>query len=235
MASRKQIEANRRNARKSTGPKSLAGKTRAARNALKHGLRAKHILVPGEDAKAFDDLRVLLDREFQPSGPVEHQLVERMAACAWRLRRTYRIEAEILEFQKARRRLDVVQDAARASENKHHRMPISFTEADSEELEERLDEVREAEIEAGFLGVSLGGAFVRDSVYGAALSKLSRYETTLERALYRALHELQRLQAIRSDRSTNRPVQTDAHVKAGPRKRATLGTNARSRSNLKRS
>jgi hypothetical protein len=53
MATHKQITANRKNAQKSTGPRSSAGKTKAARNALAHGLRAAEILLPDEDGKRF--------------------------------------------------------------------------------------------------------------------------------------------------------------------------------------
>ena len=56
MTSQKQIEANRRNARKSTGPKSAVGKTRAAHNALKHGLRAEQIVECLRILSGNDDL-----------------------------------------------------------------------------------------------------------------------------------------------------------------------------------
>ena len=48
MASEKQIAANRRNAAKSTGPKSTAGKEISRMNAAKHGMQAEHVVLPGE-------------------------------------------------------------------------------------------------------------------------------------------------------------------------------------------
>ena len=59
---------------------------------------------------------------------------------------------------------------------------------------------------------TLGSAFMREASGADAFSKLSRYETTIERALYRALHELQRLQAARAGLSVPPPVAVDIEV-----------------------
>lgn len=95
MASKAQIAANRRNAEKSTGPKSDRGKAAIGRNALGHGLTAERVICFDEseaDFAAFaEGLRATLD----PADPVETQLAERIALCAWRLRRAYRVEAEL--------------------------------------------------------------------------------------------------------------------------------------------
>ncbi|HXS40474.1 MAG TPA: hypothetical protein VN766_09840 [Stellaceae bacterium] len=95
MASKAQIAANRRNAEKSTGPQSARGKAAIGRNALSHGLTAARIICFDEseaDFAAFaEGLRAALD----PADPVEAQLAERIALCAWRLRRAYRVEAEL--------------------------------------------------------------------------------------------------------------------------------------------
>ena len=53
MTSLKQIEANRRNAENSTGPRSEAGKQRSSRNAVRHGLTAETVIEPLEDAKDY--------------------------------------------------------------------------------------------------------------------------------------------------------------------------------------
>jgi hypothetical protein len=57
MTSQKQREANRANARRSTGPKSKQGKSRSKMNAVTHGLTAEHILIPGEKPEDFRKLR----------------------------------------------------------------------------------------------------------------------------------------------------------------------------------
>ncbi len=71
MTSQVQSEANRRNALKSTGPKSKKGKGRARLNALKHGLRAKDIVLASEDGREFDGLRQALITELGPEGSLE--------------------------------------------------------------------------------------------------------------------------------------------------------------------
>ena len=57
MTSQKQIEANRRNAQKSSGPKTIQGRSISRMNALKHGLLAEQVVVPGEDFEEFATLR----------------------------------------------------------------------------------------------------------------------------------------------------------------------------------
>ena len=57
MASQAQIEANRKNAKKSTGPKSENEKSVAKLNAVKHGLTAEHVIIPGEDLAELEELR----------------------------------------------------------------------------------------------------------------------------------------------------------------------------------
>jgi hypothetical protein len=77
------LEANRRNAQKSTGPRSEEGKARSRYNALAHGMTAESAVLPGEDAAAFvDRLRNLLD-DLQPRNQLEAQAIERIARDAW--------------------------------------------------------------------------------------------------------------------------------------------------------
>lgn len=84
MTSDKQIDANRRNARKSTGPKTSEGKARASRNATKHGLLSEDILLSSEDV---EELSELLRDELQPVGELENHLVERISAARCKLHR----------------------------------------------------------------------------------------------------------------------------------------------------
>lgn len=93
----KMIEANRRNAKLSTGPKSPAGKATVRWNAMKHGLLAKEAVIRAGDGKEsstqFDTLLKALVAEFRPEGALEEMLVERIAVSYWRLRRALRCEA----------------------------------------------------------------------------------------------------------------------------------------------
>ena len=87
MASNKQLEANRANAKKSTGPRSQQGKARSRLNSRKHGLTAKTLIIVGEYADDFDQLRAELMDEHDPQSALECELVERLAGILWRLRR----------------------------------------------------------------------------------------------------------------------------------------------------
>jgi len=169
MASDKQIRANRRNARKSTGPKTQEGKAVVRHNALKHGLLSRQILLPDEDEASLMQLSERLHTQLQPVGELESFLVERIVADAWRLRRVLAVEAGIYEEKRRN----------------------SYT---GEEY-------------------GLGMAFIRDANGANAFSKLSRYETTTERGLYKALHELQHLQAARdTEGSVLPPLAVDVDV-----------------------
>ena len=87
MATDKQVQANRRNARNSTGPRTEAGKQVSSRNAMRHGLTAEQVLLEGEDCARFDALRSAINMEFAPEGPVSVFLAERLAGLLWRLGR----------------------------------------------------------------------------------------------------------------------------------------------------
>jgi len=100
MASYKQREANQRNAKRSTGPKSDAGKARARINSLKHGFSSQEIVLEGEDAGQFDALRAQLDAEFDPSSVIERELVDRLATLLWRLRRVPVLEAALIRARR---------------------------------------------------------------------------------------------------------------------------------------
>jgi hypothetical protein len=91
-------EASRKNGAKSRGPRTAAGKARAAQNALKHGLRAqKYLVLPDEDAAEFADLEAALVRELAPVGALQAVLARRVAVAAWRLARADRLETELFE------------------------------------------------------------------------------------------------------------------------------------------
>src|SRR5215471_17226664 len=101
MTTEKQVQANRDNAKKSTGPKTDAGKAVVSGNALKHGLLAEAALLPGEDEEAFTNLAGNLLAELQPLGERECLLVEEIINLAWRLRRASLVEVGLFERDKA--------------------------------------------------------------------------------------------------------------------------------------
>jgi ribosomal silencing factor RsfS len=87
MATLKQIDANRRNALKSTGPRTPEGKAVVSMNALKHGLRARTVVLPSENAEEFHQLCDDLEAEWQPQSRTEQFYVEQMAVSQWKLNR----------------------------------------------------------------------------------------------------------------------------------------------------
>jgi hypothetical protein len=99
MASIKQIEANRSNALNGTGPRTAEGKARSSRNSQTHGLTAQEIVIPGEDAAAYRSFERQLIDDLQPNGSCELELIERLAATYWRLRRIPRFEAALMAWR----------------------------------------------------------------------------------------------------------------------------------------
>ena len=96
MTSPRQWRANRQNAQRSTGPRTAPGKAVVARNALRHGLLAREIVLPEEDAAAFTVLHDQLVQRLSPGDVLEELCVERLAGLAWRLRRIPVLEAGLL-------------------------------------------------------------------------------------------------------------------------------------------
>ncbi len=89
----KQVAANRRNAMRSTGPRTPKGKEVSKFNATKHGLRASEIVIPGQqDPLEFEALLQELWEDWMPEGRTEISLVTEIAIAQWRLRRAHRAE-----------------------------------------------------------------------------------------------------------------------------------------------
>lgn len=169
-------EANRRNALKSTGPKTPEGKARSSMNAVKHGLLTAEILVKGERMDEFVSFRKKLTAALRPIGELEMLLAERVVSCAWRLRRCVRVEAEIFD--------------------------------------------RKVEEIYSILGTGgVGLAFIRDGNGSGSFATLIRYESGIERSLFKALHELQRIQAQRAGQAVPLPAALDVDLTvSGPRR-----------------
>jgi hypothetical protein len=93
MATQAQIDANRRNSLKSTGPRTDAGKAAASRNAVTHGLWAGDAVIAGEDPAEFAAFAQRLWAAFQPRGVLQGCIVERLTHLYWKLRRIPGLEA----------------------------------------------------------------------------------------------------------------------------------------------
>ena len=96
MATRAQTKSNRKNAKKSTGPRTEDGKALVSQNALKHGLLARDTVLPGEDPADFDRQLAALEGDIQPANSLEFELVRQIADAQWRMRRLTRLETGFL-------------------------------------------------------------------------------------------------------------------------------------------
>lgn len=184
------INANRENAKRSTGPRTEAGKARSRLNAITHGITAKTIVLPGEDADELQTLYHQIHDDLKPVGAFEEQLVERITSGFWRLQRCERVEEELYAY----RLLQDIEDDGLAQTK-----PYGTALSRSEGVPYRSQDDRKEGLLAGLLareaieeeGVSMGRAFLRDVVNGNSLGNLSRYETTVLRNLQRFWAQLE--------------------------------------------
>ena len=188
MTSKKQLVANRRNARKSTGPRTAKGKAKSGKNAIKHGLLSQYVVIYDENQAEFDACRDRFWGQLDPVGELEIMLAERIVGAFSRLRRADRIEAGLFEEMFNRKR-DSDANRARVLEK-----------LSGEPVGEPVGEPTFAE------SVSF------DFVSANTLSKFWRYQSHIERSMYRALHELQRLQAARRGEKVAAPTAIDIAV-----------------------
>jgi hypothetical protein len=98
MISLRRLEANRRNALRSTGPRTEAGKERSRANALRHGLTAETVVGTLEDAEDYKAFEAAIIADYEPETAVARELVLRLASLLWRLRRAGAIETNLLEL-----------------------------------------------------------------------------------------------------------------------------------------
>src|SRR5262249_18226244 len=98
MTSYRQIEANRRNALKSTGPKTEAGKQVSRCTAGRHGMTAETVIGALEDAEDYRAFEAAITADYDAQSAVERELVLRLASILWRLRRATTMEIGLFEI-----------------------------------------------------------------------------------------------------------------------------------------
>src|SRR5579863_7314253 len=102
MATERQIQANRANAQKSTGPTTPEGKRISSQNGVLHSLVSGTVVLKGESMRRFNDLAAALMRQFQPRNSAEAALVQIMTAARWRLLRMWGIQTAGFQQEMAR-------------------------------------------------------------------------------------------------------------------------------------
>jgi hypothetical protein len=172
----KKIEANRRNAKLSTGPRTESGKNRSRYNAIKHGIFSRDMLrswgLGKEDTKEFDNLLASLLEDLKPVGAMEEILVERIAVCLWRLKRVLQYEVGTMQV-----RYNGPEASLKASGTSDSE--IEFLTAAFRHL--RLPQGQEMDL-------------------------LLRYETTFHRQLLSTLNQVERLQRARTGERIPAPL-----------------------------
>src|SRR5687767_8036886 len=111
--SARRVAANRRNAQRSTGPRTAAGKRRASRNALKHGLCSPYACLEGECAATYATFVREVEEELQPRTPLQRSLIPHIANLMWRIDRLPQAQADMFQLELKRERLTASQVIAR--------------------------------------------------------------------------------------------------------------------------
>src|SRR6266852_7521657 len=91
-------ETNRENAKKSTGPRTAAGKQRSSLNALRHGLTGQTVVLPSEDHSAYQRHSHAFLDEYRPKGATEIQLVQSLLDTSWQLNRAAAVETNLFSL-----------------------------------------------------------------------------------------------------------------------------------------
>jgi hypothetical protein len=99
MSTLRQIEANRRNAQKSTGPTSVTGKAASSMNALKTGIHAESLILPTENLDELEQLTEDYYQHHHPANPDTRSLVDELIYCEWMLRRLRVAESQAWQYQ----------------------------------------------------------------------------------------------------------------------------------------
>lgn len=204
MATPRQISANQRNALRSTGPRSLAGKGRSQFNAVQHGLTARHALLPGENRAEFEECRRAVRDSLRPNGAVEQQLTDRVASLLWRMRRIEVFEIALIEwaarYYAGQASFDGIVEASfeQTSDVRSDRKESDGEESSAEDSEP--DELPGR----SRLGQALEALLSKDLT-----GKLGRYEMGLQRQLAMTLKELRALAGRRSDEGESATAQAD--------------------------
>ncbi len=164
MASEAQVNANRANAQKSTGPRTAEGKAVVAQNALTHGLMARAAVLQGEEWEEYTSFREGMIQELYPDGVQEEELAERIVGLYWRLRRAERYQNAVFETLYDQYAAEQVQTPERAD-------PVSAVASDP----------------------VLGRMLVADFSGERVLERALLYERRIESSLHRACADLRQL------------------------------------------
>ena len=185
MTSLKQIEANRRNALNSTGPKTEASKQQSRRNAVRHGLTAETVVDVLEDPEDYKAFEMAVASDFDVQTAVERELVLRLASLLWRLRRATAIDTGLLQIPG---NLEEGSDPAIAQRANETRISAVVGIGQfAHELDDHDKEESVTQPDLAF-GSVVSKRFMR--LDPGAVERLGRYETALWRQVYQVIFVL---------------------------------------------
>jgi hypothetical protein len=138
MSTPRQIEANRRNAAKSTGPTSVEGKAVSSMNALQSGIHAESVIITGEDPEALAQLTQTFYQDHQPETAIERAMLDNVVRDTWLLIRFFRIDAEIIDYE--------IEDASYKKQDNQAGRAFMDSSPDQSRLQRRIDATRRSQI-----------------------------------------------------------------------------------------
>ena len=188
MSTEKQINANRQNAQKSTGPKTEEGKAAVSKNAIKHGLFAESV-VTGEKEAEYEAFYGELLAELAPRGAIELLLAERVVSLSWRLKRAERMQNQAIEDMIGRK---VTNDPARRKRECYYINQGIYRGDPRMDLDD----------------LPLGRIAISDWKYSKVLDRMLMYEWRMENSVIKLMKELKRFQTIRRIEWQNAEQQT---------------------------
>ena len=178
MVTEAQIRANRRNAQKSTGPRSTQGRASVSQNAVKHGLLTRQDVITSESQADFDLYRERMLAELAPASPMESMLAERIVTLSWRLKRVCRIQNQTIDALNANNTSSPLTKLTQSLLFKNH---------DQSQVGHSTSAAH----------LALGRLAIKDFANARVLDRLLMYERRIEHSLYKTLLEFQRLNLIR--------------------------------------
>jgi hypothetical protein len=220
MTSFRQIESNRRNVLKSTGPRTVEGKERSRRNAVRHGLTAETVIGTLEDAEDYKTFEASITADYGAQSAVERELVLRLASLLWRLRRATTLETGLFEIQADHMR--EFRQARQVQPNSRTVVRATFggleSNPDDRSHDTVADQMRTASsfgLESVEPGRDLVHCFLRlANLPNYALDRLSRYEAMLWRQARQILLTLNTLDRRKPQERRSALLASDASRQA---------------------
>ncbi len=199
MTSIRQIEANRRNASRSTGPRTEEGKRSSRANAYRHGLTAETVVARVEDQEDYQAFEAAVIADYDVRTALERELVLRLASLLWRLRRVTAVETDLLSIQaeslaERRQGQDAPQQCDPSSWATVYLLPLRAVGQKNEPVSADVSSPSNDETNYAAATRTLSYCFLRlANLDSAVFDRLNRYEAGLWRQTLQTLFFLRQV------------------------------------------